>query len=494
VQNEAIAHEITARFYAARGLQTVVRACLQNARNLYSQWGALGKVKHLEQSFPSLRESRRLAGPLLEQVDVQALASASQAVSSELDLPKLVETLLVIALKDAGAQRGVLLLLRDQDPQIEAEALTGPDSVIVNFRQAPPTPIELPDSILRYVIRTQESIILDDASAPNQFSPDEYIRKSQARSVLCFPLIKQASLKGILYLENNLASHVFTPERISVLKVLVSQASISLDHARLVAELTKEITERKRAEKELRESEASLREAQTELAHVTRVTTMGELAASIAHEVNQPLAGIVTNGNATLRWLAGPSPNLDEAREAIQRIIRDGSRAGQVVARIRALSQKTRAARELLDINEAIEEIVVLTGGELQRNQVVLQMDLAVDLPLVVGDRVQLQQVVMNLILNGVEAMRTVAEDERNLLISTERGGGDEVRVALQDSGIGLDAKTQEQIFDAFYTTKPGGLGMGLAISRSIVENHGGRLWAAPNKGSGSTFRFTLHR
>jgi C4-dicarboxylate-specific signal transduction histidine kinase len=431
---------------------------------------------------------------LLEQVDAQALASASQAVSSELDLPKLVETLLVIALKDAGAERGVLLLLRDQEPQIEAEALTGPDAVSVNFRQAPPTPMDIPDSILRYVIRTQESIILDDASAPNQFSPDEYIRKRQARSVLCFPLIKQASLKGILYLENNLASHVFTPERISVLKVLVSQASISLDHARLVAELTKEITERKRAEKELRESEASLREAQTELAHVTRVTTMGELAASIAHEVNQPLAGIVTNGNASLRWLSNPVPNLDEAREAIQRIIRDGSRAAQVVARIRALSQKTRAARESVNINEAIEEIVVLIGAELQRDRVVLRMDLAADLPSVLGDRVQLQQVVMNLILNGVEAMRNVAEHERNLLIKTERGEGEEVRVALQDSGIGLDPETREQLFDAFYTTKAGGLGMGLAISRSIVENHGGRLWAAANKGPGATFCFTLRR
>jgi predicted ATPase/signal transduction histidine kinase len=492
VQNEAIAHETAARFYNARGLNTVSRAYLQNARNLYSRWGALGKVRHLEQSFPGLREPHRLTGPLLEQVDVQALASASQAVSSELDLPKLVETLLVIALKDAGAQRGVLLLLRDQEPQIEAEALTGPDSVSVNFRQAPPRPLELPDSILRYVIRTQESIILDDASAPNQFSPDEYIRKKQARSVLCFPLIKQASLKGILYLENNLASHVFTPERISVLKVLVSQASISLDHARLVAELTKEISERKRAEKELRESEASLREAQTELAHVTRVTTMGELAASIAHEVNQPLAGIVTNGNASLRWLAGPSPDLDEAREAIQRIIRDGSRAGQVVARIRALSQKTRAARESLNINEAIEEIVVLIGAELQRNQIGLRMDLAADLPFVVGDRVQLQQVVMNLILNAVEAMRSSVEKERNLFIKTEAGESGEIRVALQDSGVGLDPKTQEQIFDAFYTTKPGGLGMGLAISRSIVENHGGRLWAAPNQGAGSTFYFTL--
>jgi signal transduction histidine kinase len=446
----------------------------------------------LEQSFSGLRETDRLSGALLEQVDVQALASASQAVSSELDLPKLVETLLVIALKDAGAQRGVLLLLRDQEPQIEAEALTGPDAVAVNFRQAPPTPMDLPDSILRYVIRTHESIILDDASAPNQFSPDEYIRKKQARSVLCFPLIKQASLKGILYLENNLGSHVFTPERISVLKVLVSQASISLDHARLVAELTKEIMERKRAEKELRESEASLREAQTELAHVTRVTTMGELAASIAHEVNQPLAGIVTNGNASLRWLSGPLPNLDEAREAIQRIIRDGSRAGQVVARIRALSQKTRAARESVDMNEAIEEIVVLIGGELQRNQIVLQMDLAADLPSVVGDRVQLQQVVMNLIMNGVEAMRSVPEHERNLLVRTEGRESDEVRVSLQDSGTGIDPETQEEIFDAFYTTKPGGLGMGLAISRSIVETHGGRLWVMRNQGPGSTFCFTL--
>jgi C4-dicarboxylate-specific signal transduction histidine kinase len=352
--------------------------------------------------------------------------------------------------------------------------------------------MDLPDSILRYVIRTHESIILDDASAPNQFSPDEYIRKKQARSVLCFPLIKQASLKGILYLENNLASHVFTPERISVLNVLVSQASISLDHARLVGELTKEITERKRAEKELRESEASLREAQTELAHVTRVTTMGELAASIAHEVNQPLAGIVTNGNASLRWLSGPLPNLDEAREAIQRIIRDGSRAGQVVARIRALSQKTRAARESVDMNEAIEEIVVLIGGELQRNQIVLQMDLAADLPSVVGDRVQLQQVVMNLIMNGVEAMRSVPEHERNLLVRTEGRESDEVRVSLQDSGTGIDPETQEEIFDAFYTTKPGGLGMGLAISRSIVETHGGRLWVMRNQGPGSTFCFTL--
>jgi len=621
VQNEAVAHETAARFYTARGLLTVARAYLQAARDLYSCWDALGKVKQLELRYPGLRESPRASGLSLEQVDVQALARASQAVSSELDLDKLVETLLVIAIKDAGAQRGVLILLRGEEPQIEAEAVTGPESIAVSFRRASPTAAELPDSILRYVIRTQESIILDDASAPNQFSPDEYIRTKQARSVLCLPLVKQASLNGLLYLENNLASHVFTPDRISVLRVLVSQASISLDHARLVAELTQEnndrkkaeaalrsseerwrrlfenssagivlasaegqiitmnpagqkmlgyteeeirqrtisditheedrrtteawlaegaqgrrpdwrlerrflrkdggvlladvsagfvlstaentpsfftgvivdITERKRAEEDLRQREASLHEARTELAHITRVTTMGELAASIAHEVNQPLAGIVTNGNASLRWLAGAPPNLDEARDAIQRIIRDGSRAGQVIARIRALSQKTRATKELLDINEAIEEIVVLTGGELRRNRVSLQMVLGSDLPLLTGDRIQLQQVVMNLILNSVEAMHAV-EYPRNLIIKTERIDDDQVGVAVTDSGIGLDPKNQEQIFDAFYTTKPGGLGMGLSISRSIVESHRGRLWAVPNTGPGVTFQFTLHR
>jgi PAS domain S-box-containing protein len=253
-----------------------------------------------------------------------------------------------------------------------------------------------------------------------------------------------------------------------------------------------DITERKRAEEELHRKEASLREAQTELAHVSRVTTMGELAASIAHEVNQPLAGIVTNGNASLRWLAGDSPNLAEAREAIRRIIRDGNRAGDVVSRMRALFKKARTAKERLDINEAIEEVVILTQSEVRRNKVALRMELGADLPPVTGDRVQLQQVVVNLILNAIEAMSTAEDRERDLVIRTQRGEGDEVRVAVKDSGIGLDPKNVERIFDAFHTTKPGGLGMGLSISRSIVENHGGRLWAVSNDGPGATFQFTL--
>ena len=256
-----------------------------------------------------------------------------------------------------------------------------------------------------------------------------------------------------------------------------------------------DINERKRAEEELRQREISLREAQTELAHVSRVTTMGELAASIAHEVNQPLAGIVTNANASLRWLVRDSPNLAEACDAIRRIIRDGNRAGDdgtTLPRMRALFKKACTAMEWLDINEAIKEVVILTQSEVRRNKVALRMELAADLPPVMGDRVQLQQVVVNLILNGIEAMNAVEDRERYLVIRTQRGEGDEVCVAVQDSGIGLDPKNVERIFDAFHTTKPDGLGMGLSISRSIVESHGGRLWAVSNDGPGATFQFTL--
>ena len=246
-----------------------------------------------------------------------------------------------------------------------------------------------------------------------------------------------------------------------------------------------DITEQKRAEE-------ALHKAQAELAHVTRVTTMGELAASIAHEVNQPLAAVVTNGNACLRWLAGTTPNLNEAREAVWRIIRDGNRASDVITRIRALVRKTDTEKARLDINQIVQEVVFLTQNEAVRKGVTLQMELAADVPSVLGDRVQLQQVILNLVMNGVEAMASVADRPRELCIRARRHESDQVLVAVQDSGIGIDSQDLEKIFDAFYTTKPQGMGMGLAISRSIVENHGGRLWAIPNDGPGATFQFTL--
>ena len=1029
VQNEGIANECTARFYAARGFKTIAHAYLRNARYCYLRWGAGGKVKQLDRLHPHLSEEPVLPrftstmGTSVEHLDLATVVKVSQAVSGEIDIEKLIEKLMRIALEHAGAERGLLIFPRGAEMRIEAEATTGRDTVEVRLRQAAVTSSELPESMLHFVIRTQESVVLDDASAPNQFSTDEYIRQKQSRSVLCLPLVKQSKLIGVLYLENNLAPHVFTPARIAVLKLLASQAAISLENARLytntqqmeayleaaqrlshtgsfgwrpasgeivwseetyrivgcdramkptielvfqrihpediavvqrtldrgiqngtdldfehrflfpdrsdkyvhvvahavrdksgaleyvgsvmditeqhhakaalekalaeikqsqdslrllidtipsmvwtalpdgsvdfisqswmeyygisledlrldylaavvhpedIAEtadkwcaslangkpfehelrsrradgeyrwflsravplrdqlgnivkwygtvtdiedrkqaeemraaqarqasvradvsaalskpahsgeilrgcaesivrhldaafariwtlnkennmlelqasagmythlngphsriqvgklkigliaqekkphLTNDVLndprvsdkvwardegmvsfagyplivqdrvvgvmalfarqrlsadildtlasvadsiaqgiERKRTGEQIQQSEAylaeaqrlsqtgsfgwnvasgelfwsdqtyrivgvdqetkptlemvfrrihpediarvqqtldrashdgkdfdfelrflmpngsikyvhvvahavkdesgnleyvgalmditghkqgedALRKAQGELAHVTRVMTMGELAASIAHEVNQPLTAVIANANASLRWLAAATPNLDEAREAVSRIVRDGNRAGDVIARIRALIQKTDTEKTQLNVNQTVHEVVMLIQNEAGRKGVTLRMDLAADVPPVLGDRVQLQQVILNLVMNGVEAMASMADRPRELLICSRQHESDQVLIAVQDSGIGIDSQNLERIFDAFYSTKSQGMGMGLAISRSIVENHGGRLWAVPNDGPGATFQFTL--
>src|SRR5439155_12840109 len=215
-----------------------------------------------------------------------------------------------------------------------------------------------------------------------------------------------------------------------------------------------DLTERKLAED-------ALRKAQAALAHVTRVTTMGEFTASIAHEVNQPLTAVIANANASLRWLAMAPPNLDEVREAVGRIIRDGNRASDVISRIRALVQKTDSEKTRLDINQTVQEVVILMQNEAGRKGLALRMDLAADAPSVLGDRVQLQQVILNLVMNGVEAMASVADRPRELLIRSRRHGSDQVVVAVQDSGIGIDRQNLERFFKAFSTTKPQGMGMG---------------------------------
>jgi len=241
-----------------------------------------------------------------------------------------------------------------------------------------------------------------------------------------------------------------------------------------------------------KQADEAVRQTQAELARVTRVVALGELAASIAHEVNQPLSGVVVNGNACLRWLAGDSPNLEEAREAVRRIVRDGKRAGDVIARIRALTTKTATAKERLNMNEAIQEVMALAGDEMRKNSVAVRTEFAPDLLPVLGDRVQLQQVVLNLVMNGIEAMSSVEERSRELIIKTQKDDAGQVRVTVQDSGIGLDPQSTERIFDAFYTTKHGGMGMGLSISRSIIQNHGGKLWAVANDGPGMSVQFTI--
>ncbi|MDK1494712.1 PAS domain S-box protein [Sinorhizobium sp. 7-81] len=246
-----------------------------------------------------------------------------------------------------------------------------------------------------------------------------------------------------------------------------------------------DIEDRKRAEE-------ALQKAQAELAHVTRVTTMGALTSSIAHEVNQPLAAVVTNANAALRWLASEPPNIDEARETLARIVRDGHRAGEVIGRVRALLKKTATVTTQVDLNGLIEDSVALVHGEVRRHRIQLRTELAQDLPPIAGDRVQLQQVILNLVMNGIETMKNVADRPRELLIRSRADPSRAVLVAVQDTGVGLEPQSVERVFEAFYTTKAEGLGMGLAICRSIIEAHGGRLWARAIEPSGAVFLFTL--
>jgi len=721
VHHEAIAYERASAFYRARGFDEFADFYLRSARYGYLRWGAAGKVRQLDEMYPHLRKEEprlvptsTIAAPV-EHLDLTTVIKVSQAVSGEIVLEKLIDTLLRTAVEQAGAGRGLLIHTRGTKLRIEAEANTDGNSVTIGLRDASISGDELPESVVQYSARTQQSVILDDASARGSFSNDEYIRRNHCRSILCLPLVKQGNLIGVLYLENNLADRVFTPARIAVLNVLASAAAISLENSLLYRDLQEreakirrlvdanivgvmisrfdgqileandaflemvgsnrddlnagrlwsteltpaewqrvnerewaqtrsigsfgpfekeylrkdgsrvpvliggtaigetrtetvsfvlDLTERKRAEEAVRQSEKQLRDVidtiptvvwtalpdgsidfanrhweeysdlsseltagsgwettvhpedlkrnaekwrastttgepfenevrfrradgeyrwflvravpmrdarsrivkwygtttdiedrkraeqlQADLAHINRVTTLGELTASLAHEIKQPLAATVTNASACLRWLNREQPELERARTAAGRIVADGKRAGDIIERLRSMYKKSLPQRELLDVNETVREMVVLLRGEANRYAVSIRTDLAPHLPKSMADRVQLQQVLMNLMLNGIEAMK---ETGGALTVKSQLTEHDRLTISVSDTGVGLPADRVDEIFNAFFTTKPQGSGMGLAISRSIVESHGGRLWATANDGRGASFHFTL--
>ncbi len=338
--------------------------------------------------------------------------------------------------------------------------------------------------------------------------PDEFTWSEQLYRIFGFDQSVPITLERI--------SSRYHPEDIPVLSDMVARArgdgsdweyehrllmpDLSIKHLHVVAHsirhrdgrmeyvgAVQDVTERKLAE-------SSLSKVSAQLAHVTRVTSLGALTASIAHEVNQPLSGIITNAGTCLRMLAADPPNVDGARETARRTIRDGNRASEVISRLRALFAKKDPAAESVDLNDATREVIALSLGELQRNRVVLQPDFAEDLPAVTGDRVQLQQVILNLLRNASDAMSQVEDRPRQLLIRTEVEEGDRVRLAVRDAGVGFELQAADKLFEAFYTTKDEGMGIGLSVSRTIIESHQGRLWAARNDGPGATFAFSIPR
>ena len=266
--------------------------------------------------------------------------------------------------------------------------------------------------------------------------------------------------------------------------VEISLSPLETEEGILVSGAVRDLTERTRAEE-------ALRQAKADLAHVSRVTTMGELTASLAHEIKQPIAAAVTDANTCLRWLGRDQPGLAEAREAASRIIKDAMRAADIISRVRLLLEKGTPQQELVDVNEVIQEMIVLLRGEATAYSISIRTDLAADPPRVMGDRMQLQQVLMNLMMNSIDAMKNV-DGTREITIQSHRAENGQVLISVSDTGVGLPPEKAEQIFDAFFTTKPHGIGMGLRISQSIIESHGGRLWAAGASARGATFQFTL--
>ena len=602
VHNEAIASECAARFFSARGFDIISHAYMRHARDCYVRWGADGKVRQLDRLTSQMATTCAVAPnntvrTSVEHLELATVINISEAISKEIVPGRLLETLMHTAIAQAGASRGLLVLKREAEPYVAAEATARGNSVFVHVGNRTIAGL-LPESILNYSLRTEDSVILDDAATDPRFADDPYICNQQSRSILCLSLITRGQIMGVLYLENSLVDGVFTAGRLPVLKFLASQTAIALENAHLYRDLAQrearlrrlveagiigicisdvggviieandaflgmigychgetlgsyvrwtdmirdsdaskirahtgagplrpyeseilrkdgsrvpvligatvlgddrdeyvafvlDLTERKEAEAAARKIELRYREMQTKLAQANRAATMGQLSASIAHEINQPITAAITYADAALRWLSAQPPNLKEVRDALALILEGGIRAGQVIDRVRDLIKKAPSRQDKLDMNEVLLEVIGFLRQETEKNGIVVRTEFMKGLPTVLGDRIQLQQVFLNLIINAVQAMSTTTNVARVLRIKTTMATTS-VLIMISDTGPGLPPASAGRLFETFYTTKSEGLGMGLSISRAIVEAHQGSLWGNDHATGGAVFYISL--
>ena len=604
VQNEALAYELAGRFYESRNFEEIARLYLGNARWRYLRWGADGKVRQLDALHPQIRQERPLAsdsrttiGAPVEHLELATVMKVLQAVSGEIALDKLVETVLQTAIEHAGAERGALIEPRGDELWILADARASDRAIPIDPRNVGIAGADLPEAVIRYAARAHESVNLADASTTGGFVSDAYVRRERARSVLCLPLLQQGQLMALLYLENNLVAGVFTPARMAVLNVLASQAAMSLEKTRLYRELQQreakirrlvdanvsgiftynldgritdandaflrivgysrddlmsgrirwtdltpqewreqderllpqlqiagslqpfekeyfrkdgsrvpiligiagvdedtglalvlDLSELKHAEEGRTRAEAQLQQARATLAHRQRISMMSEVAASLAHEVKQPITAARIDAKVCFDALAEHRLDLHAARDAASRLVKEAAWAAEVITRTTALFKK-ETQRERVNIAALIHEMALLLQQDANERSISIRTSVSPDMPEVLADRIQLQQVFMNLMLNAIDAMK---ESGGEMKITADLSSDDQLIVAVSDTGMGLPTENPDDIFESFMTTKTDGTGMGLAISRSIIEAHGGRLWASANSERGATFHFSL--
>jgi PAS domain S-box-containing protein len=613
-----LACELAARFATARGMAFAAEAYIKGAFSAWDRWGAGAKVRQLEAQYPHQAHHHpqtALNTVTFEQSaaisDLQSMVTAMRALTEEINLDRLIHILMMMLVERAGAQHCILIRLVDGNvPEIQARASSTVEGVRVRIVKELPVANDLPLSILSAVIRTGKEIRTGRPEVFSPFSQDNYLVASGA-AVMCVPMFRQAQMVGVLYLENRLMPDVFTAEHSRIVSMLGAQAAVSLETARLYAELVEENIQRRKIEKQLRASQTSLmlgekisntgtwhwhlepdiqlisdeykrimglpatqistsmaefqsrvhpddiqclkelidssvkngtimqaefrivrddgeyryikgigepveswpevaeyfgtltditaqrhaedavRIAQAELARVARATTVGQLTSSIAHEINQPLMSIVANAGASLRWLKRDPAHLDKASQSIEDIIKEGRRAGEIIRGLQSLTRNNVAEYAPARLHWLARDILTLSRLELERRSVSLELDIKAECDEVFCESVQIQQVLLNLVINAIEAM-SENNGARVLRLASSNPTDNFIRIEVADNGTGLSEEVIDKIFDSFYTTKAEGMGMGLTISNEIIKRHGGVLSAENRQSGGSVFWFTL--